>query len=104
MSIGSVDSKGAFGGSYLTTVSTTNNTIVESPLVGAQQLDDEPTVGFTVKWAFSESMTVFTGQCFVDENGKEVLETMWLLRKHADERKDNWKVTMVGMNVFTRDV
>ncbi|KAJ1212544.1 hypothetical protein NDU88_000199 [Pleurodeles waltl] len=104
MSIGSVDSKGGFEGSYLTAVSSTNNTITESPLAGAQQLDDEPTVGFTVKWTFSKSMTVFTGQCFEDDNGNDVLETMWLLRSHAGERTDNWKATSVGRNIFTREL
>ncbi|KAJ1212542.1 hypothetical protein NDU88_000197 [Pleurodeles waltl] len=104
MSIGSVDSKGGFEGSYLTAVSSTNNDITESPLAGVQQLDDEPTVGFIVKWISINSVTVFTGQCFVDENGNEVLETIWLLRSPAGVRTDNWKATRVGRDVFTREL
>ncbi|XP_069075438.1 avidin-like [Pleurodeles waltl] len=104
MSIGSVDSKGGFEGSYLSALSSTDNTIKESPLAGAQQLDDEPTVGFTVKWNFSYSVTSFVGQCFVDDNGNEVLETIWLLRSHVGERTDNWKATSVGTNSFTRQL
>ncbi|XP_069075437.1 avidin-like [Pleurodeles waltl] len=102
MSIGSVNSRGGFKGSYLTAVSSTNNTITESLLAGAQELDDEPIVGFIVKWNFSKSVTVFTGQCFKDDNGSDVLETMWLLRSYTEKRKDNWKATRVGTNVFTR--
>lgn len=42
----------------------------------------------------ADSTTVFTGQCFVDEDGKEVLKTMWLLRSRVDKIKDDWKATM----------
>ena len=42
----------------------------------------------------ADSVTVFTGQCFVDEEGKEILKTMWLLRSHVDSIKDDWKATM----------
>ncbi|PKU38550.1 avidin-like [Limosa lapponica baueri] len=50
----------------------------------------------------ADSITVFTGQCFVDEDGREVLKTMWLLRSRVDNVKDDWKATRVGINVFTR--
>ncbi|PKK17527.1 avidin [Columba livia] len=90
----------------------------------------QPTFGFTVNWNFTgaspspaslqypqsslilpvmfpndppiNSITVFTGQCFVDDGGKETLKTMWLLRSAADNIKDDWKATMVGTNTFTR--
>ena len=41
----------------------------------------------------TDSITVFTGQCFVDKKGKEVLKTMWLLRSYVDDIKDDWKAT-----------
>lgn len=41
----------------------------------------------------ADSVTVFTGQCFVDEKGNEILKTMWLLRSHVDNIKDDWKAT-----------
>lgn len=40
-----------------------------------------------------ESVTVFVGQCFVAEDGKEQLNTVWLLRGTAASRKDDWKAT-----------
>nr|XP_026655006.1 avidin-like [Zonotrichia albicollis] len=40
------------------------------------------------------SITVFTGQCFVDKDGKEVLKTMWLLRLHSEDLANDWKSTL----------
>ncbi|NWI95090.1 AVID protein, partial [Pitta sordida] len=105
MTIAGMNSKGDFSGSYHTAVTSTMNEIKVSPLKGSLQRTNqkaEPTFGFTVNWSFSDSITVFTGQCFVDEHGKEVLKTMWLLRSHVENIKNDWKATMVGTNVFTR--
>ncbi|NWT82402.1 AVID protein, partial [Lanius ludovicianus] len=107
MTIVTVNSKtGVFAGSYHTAVSATSNTIKESPLQGAMQKSPnqkgQPTFGFTVNWSFSDSITVFTGQCFVDDDGKEVLKTMWLLRSRVEDIKNDWKATRVGVNVFSR--
>ncbi|NXG75876.1 AVID protein, partial [Baryphthengus martii] len=96
MTIGAVNGKGDFAGSYHTAVKATPNEIQVSPLQGSQDRmnqNGQPTFGFTVNWSFSDSVTVFTGQCFLDENGKEVLRTMWLLRSHVDNIKDDWKAT-----------
>lgn len=41
----------------------------------------------------ADSVTVFTGQCFVDDEGNEILKTMWLLRSQVDNIKDDWKAT-----------
>ncbi|NXH14976.1 AVID protein, partial [Bucco capensis] len=104
MTIGPVNGKGDFAGSYHTAVTYTTNKIQLSPLQGSQHRTNQksqPTFGFTVNWSFSDSVTVFTGQCFIDK-GKEVLKTMWLLRSRVDNINDDWKATMVGMNVFTR--
>ncbi|XP_065513077.1 avidin-like [Caloenas nicobarica] len=105
MTIGAVNGRGDFAGSYHTAVTATTNKIRVSPLQGSQHntnQNSQPTFGFTVNWSFSDAVTVFTGQCFVDETGKEVLKTMWLLRSRVDNIKDDWKATMVGINVFTR--
>ncbi|KAM6186791.1 avidin-like [Sarcoramphus papa] len=102
MTIGPVNGKGEFSGSYLTAVADTKDKIKVSPLQGFQHLTNQPTFGFTVNWSFSDSISVFTGQCFVDEKGKEVLKTMWLRRSHVDNITNDWKATRVGTNVFTR--
>ncbi|XP_074022390.1 avidin-like [Numenius arquata] len=105
MTIYTVDEEGEFTGSYTTAVSDTADKIQPSPLVGFQHSvtqNRQPTFGFTVKWTFSDSITVFTGQCFVDECGNEVLKTMWLMRSYVDNMKDDWKATRVGNNTFFR--
>ncbi|NXF99652.1 AVID protein, partial [Sakesphorus luctuosus] len=105
MKILNVNGNGDFSGTYLTAVTATSNEIKESPLQGSLQRKNQkgqPTFGFTVNWTFSDSITVFTGQCFVDKNGKEVLKTMWLLRSRVDTIENDWKATRVGINVFTR--
>ncbi|XP_054139365.1 avidin-like [Melozone crissalis] len=104
MTIDEVKENGDFTGRYLTKVKSSPEEIKESPLVGSQQLPywSQPTFGFTVHWNFTNTITVFTGQCFVDANGKEVLKTMWLLRSHVRSRTDDWKATLVGYNIFRR--
>ncbi|NXL14815.1 AVID protein, partial [Setophaga kirtlandii] len=106
MTITTVNGNGAFAGSYHTAVTATSNEIKVSPLQGSMQKSPnqkgQPTFGFTVNWSFSDSITVFTGQCFVDEYGKEVLKTMWLLRSRVENIKNDWKATRVGTNIFTR--
>ncbi|NXO05285.1 AVID protein, partial [Rhinopomastus cyanomelas] len=103
MTIEAVSRKGDFAGSYFTAVTASNNKIQVSPLLGyLNNTDTQPVFGFTVQWNFTESVTVFTGQCFVDAEGKEVLKTMWLLRSHVDHITDDWKATRVGTNNFTR--
>ncbi|NWX92671.1 AVID protein, partial [Nothoprocta ornata] len=96
MTIDSVSDKGEFSGLYHTAVTATSNEIKISPLQGSQHPKNEvnqPTFGFTVNWSFSDSTTVFTGQCFVDDNGKEILRTTWLLRQEVGSLKEDWKAT-----------
>ncbi|XP_032530834.1 avidin-like [Chiroxiphia lanceolata] len=105
MTISAVNGDGVFSGSYLTAVTATTNEIKVSPLQGSLQRKNQkgqPTFGFTVNWTFSDSITVFTGQCFVDKDGKETLKTMWLLRSRVDSIENDWKATRVGINIFTR--
>ncbi|KAM9251275.1 avidin-like [Cariama cristata] len=105
MTIEAVNGLGNFAGTYHTAVTATTNKIQRSPLQGSQHhvnQKSQPTFGFTVNWSFSDSITVFTGQCFVDETGREVLKTMWLLRSWVNDLKDDWKATRVGINIFHR--
>ncbi|NWT56580.1 AVID protein, partial [Erythrocercus mccallii] len=97
MTILNVNANGVFAGSYHTAVTATSNEIKVSPLQGSQQRGPnqkgQPTFGFTVNWSFSDSITVFTGQCFMDDEGKETLRTMWLLRSRVENIKNDWKAT-----------
>ncbi|XP_015746408.1 avidin-like [Python bivittatus] len=96
MVISSLNDAGQFTGSYLTAVSVTDNTIQRSPLHGVQHhvhQRAQPTFGFTVKWKFAESTTVFVGQCFLDADGKEQLKTTWLLRAEVGSMAEDWKAT-----------
>ncbi|KAI1240204.1 hypothetical protein IHE44_0011660 [Lamprotornis superbus] len=106
MTIEPVNANGDFAGSYHTAVTATTNEIKVSPLQGSMQKGPnqkgQPTFGFTVNWSFSDTTSVFTGQCFVDDDGKEILKTMWLLRSYVDKIEDDWKATWVGYNVFER--
>ncbi|XP_068032374.1 avidin-like [Anomalospiza imberbis] len=104
MTIYEVKENGDFTGKYLTAVSDFPLKIKESPLLGFQHLPsqlNQPTFGFTVNWSFTDTISVFTGQCFVEKN-QEVLKTMWLLRSHVEKRGDDWKATRVGYNTFKR--
>ncbi|NWV06565.1 AVID protein, partial [Ptilonorhynchus violaceus] len=101
-----VDANGDFSGFYSMAVSAFPRPIENSPLRGSQHLtnpgNQQPTFGFTVHWSFSDTITVFTGQCFVDKNQKEILKTTWLLRLRMNKFGDNWKATLVGSNDFFR--
>ncbi|NXV24705.1 AVID protein, partial [Cepphus grylle] len=85
MTIVSMNRKGDFTRSYHTVVMASTNEIQVSLLQGSQHCmnqKSQPTFGFTINWSFSDAVTVFTGQCFMDKEGKEVLKTMWLLQCH----------------------
>ncbi|XP_053331271.1 avidin-like [Spea bombifrons] len=101
MTIFQVSNDGSFNGTYLTAVSDASQNIIQSPLVGWQQYSTHPTFGFTVQWKFTNTTTVFTGQCFVTSTGEKVLHTTWLLRSIANTEADNWGATRVGVNTFT---
>ncbi|KAG6921034.1 avidin-like, partial [Chelydra serpentina] len=106
MTISAVNADGGFTGSYHTAVTASDKRIQLSPLKGSQKHTSQrkqPTFGFTVSWTFSNSITVFVGQCFVDDKQKETLKTMWLLREEVGSRGADWKATRVGTNVFTRN-
>ncbi|XP_043918303.1 avidin-related protein 4/5-like isoform X2 [Protopterus annectens] len=93
-----------FEGTYLTAVKSeeTEDDIKLSDIVGFQQQDNSFTFGFTVRWSFSDSVTVFTGQYFPDSENGEILETMWLIRSNVDNHSKDWEATTVGKNTFVR--
>ncbi|NXS39245.1 AVID protein, partial [Balaeniceps rex] len=79
MTIAAMNRKGDFTRSYHMAVTASTNEIQVSLLQGSQHCTNQksqPTFVFTINWSFSDSVTIFTGQCFVDEEGKEVLKTM----------------------------
>ncbi|KAL2294152.1 hypothetical protein Nmel_007875 [Mimus melanotis] len=103
MTIKILNANGDFSGIYNTSVSATTKEIIPSPLLGSQHPPNrwnQSTFGFTIHWSFSDSITVFTGQCFVNDDGKEILKTMWLLRSCVDKIQDDWKAILVGYNEF----
>ncbi|XP_060119513.1 avidin-like [Heteronotia binoei] len=105
MVLSAPDDGGAFSGSYLSAVTASNAAITESPVLGVQHQPDQsaqPTFSFVVLWRFTASTAAFVGQCFVDEEGAETLETLWLLRQEVPARGQDWQATRVGKNVFTR--
>ncbi|KFV02937.1 Avidin, partial [Tauraco erythrolophus] len=56
MTIGALNEKDEFAGTYHTAVTATTNKIQLSPLQGSQHRrnqKDQPTFGFTVNWSFS---------------------------------------------------
>ncbi|NXL39426.1 AVID protein, partial [Glaucidium brasilianum] len=95
MHVSEVNNQGNFLGEYHTAVSSAQNPIEPSPLVGSQHLDEDGqcTFGFTVNWKFSDSTAVFVGQCFAEKGEEEVLQTSWLLREKVDSQTSNWKAT-----------
>ncbi|KAK9408677.1 avidin-like [Crotalus adamanteus] len=87
---------GVFRGSYLGAVAATDNTIPPLMLQGIQHLDPQPTFGFILKSNISASSTVFVGQCFIDENAEEQLETASLLRAKVGITAEDWKAARAG--------
>ncbi|XP_028403066.1 uncharacterized protein LOC114525820 [Dendronephthya gigantea] len=57
--------------------------------------------GFSVNLQDGSSTTVWTGQCLMC-NGKESLETSWLMKSYVHSCIDKWKSTQIGKDVFER--
>ncbi|XP_070599821.1 avidin-like [Erythrolamprus reginae] len=105
MNISDSGDSGVFSGSYMTAVAATDDAIQLSPLQGVQHSvarSAQPTFGFTVNWSFSESTTVFVGQCFLDAHRVEYLNTTWLLREKVGSVAEDWAATRVGTDTFYR--
>jgi hypothetical protein len=56
---------------------------------------------FNVNWPDFESMTSWSGQCSLDNDGKEVLTTLWVLTSRQD-REHLWAANNVNVDVFRR--
>uniref|UniRef100_K7F211 Avidin n=1 Tax=Pelodiscus sinensis TaxID=13735 RepID=K7F211_PELSI len=97
MIISGLSETGEFSGSYLPATMAPRAGVLLSPLHGVQHHDanrqEQPTFGFTVKWRFRDSTTVFVGQCFADAHGKETLKTVWLLREEVGAPGASWRAT-----------
>ena len=70
------------------------------------KLPGRRSLGWTVTWtndtlSDSESTTSWCGQYQSDENGEKII-TMWLLTEQT-KPSDDWKSTLVGSNVFTKN-
>ncbi|XP_006007099.1 avidin-like isoform X2 [Latimeria chalumnae] len=105
LQVDQVGYSGRISGSYVTIVvdtKTQKKSNYTGSVAGLQQKTDEPTFGFIVKWSFVDSSTAWVGQCFQNQTGGEVLETIWLLRSPVTKQADNWKGTKVGSDFFYR--
>ncbi|XP_006635407.2 avidin-like isoform X2 [Lepisosteus oculatus] len=58
-----------------------------------------PSFAFSVAWD-GGSTSSWVGQCFVQEDGRRVLKTLWMLRSFALSSVDNWKSTRMGEDTF----
>ncbi|XP_051901159.1 avidin-like [Pristis pectinata] len=92
---------GTLRGTYTSQVSSTGDQ-VKGDLIGYQQMFNQPTFGFAVKWTTESvrgSVTVWTGQMF-NTHGHQTLMTMWLLRNNTETIGNNWSATRTGQDVF----
>ncbi|XP_064408973.1 avidin-like [Latimeria chalumnae] len=94
---------GQIFGSYVSKVGTSMHLQNYTGSVsGWQQMKEMPTFGIVVNWHKTDSTTAWVGQCFLNQSGGEVLETLWLLRSKATSQSDNWSKTLVGSDFFYR--
>ncbi|XP_028398509.1 uncharacterized protein LOC114522087 [Dendronephthya gigantea] len=93
---------GVLQGQYYTAVSVSAGKLLGHDILGTLPYNKPgSSFAFSVTWQNGSSTTVWTGQCMVC-NGKEMLETSWLLRSHVDSCFDKWKSTRIGKDVFER--
>uniref|UniRef100_V9LEJ9 Avidin-related protein 3 n=1 Tax=Callorhinchus milii TaxID=7868 RepID=V9LEJ9_CALMI len=93
---------GALRGRYMTAVEVQKGDAApESDVMGVRNTGRNPTFSFSVAWA-AGSTTSWVGQCFVQEDGQEVLKTMWLLRSSATSPQENWAAVRIGEDTFHR--
>ncbi|XP_078257354.1 avidin [Rhinoraja longicauda] len=70
-----------------------------APVIGIRHSGREPTFSMSTVWA-GGSITSWVGQCFMQEDGKQVLKTMWLLRSPVANLQEDWKSTRIGQDTF----
>ncbi|XP_055339069.1 avidin-like [Paramacrobiotus metropolitanus] len=91
-------------GSYVNTAQTHGNSssaaATRGRLIGFTK---DTTLGFTVVWDTSSTMTSYTGNCYVDhERGTVQIRAAWHLVERQDSLADSWKGVRTGQAVFTR--
>ncbi|XP_055510009.1 avidin [Leucoraja erinacea] len=72
-----------------------------APVIGIRHSGREPTFSMSTVWA-GGSITSWVGQCLMQEDGNQVLKTMWLLRSPVASLEEDWKSTRVGQDTFYR--
>lgn len=93
---------GKLFGKYYTAVSVAPGAVIGHRLVGVLPYNKPgSSFAFSVTWHNGSSTTIWTAQCQVC-NGKEILETSWLLRSYVDSCIDKWKSTLIGKDIFYR--
>jgi Avidin family len=92
-------------GTYKTTVGNAKGTyqVCGMRVPGSGKSDEA--IGFVVAWVndsgSSSSVTSWSGQWQIID-GKEEINTTWLLTS-AEPPEDDWKSTLVGRDIFTRN-
>ena len=106
-----VAADGTITGSYKTAVSESSCTQGSYTIAGRTKPagGDVANVGWVVSWendqSSCDSVTAWSGEFQMIGNGAaqyETIKTTWLLTLETDQ-KDQWKSTLVGQDIFTRD-
>lgn len=99
-----VDGSSVFG-TYHTAVGEAKGSYPLTGMIDTQSMEQNQAVGFVVAWknesGSSHSVTVWSGQ-FQSVEGQEVLTTTWLLTRETEPEQD-WKSTLIGHDLFTRE-
>ncbi|NP_001188371.1 avidin precursor [Danio rerio] len=68
-------------------------------IIGMVSDGTQPTVSFSVLWE-KGSCSAWVGQCFILDDGAQVLKTFWMLRSVADNLASAWGSTRMGEDIF----
>lgn len=104
MIINTTSEVGVLVGEYRTAVERKHGSAGQGPsrLIGhTSTTGDFPTFGLTVMWRNGQSVTSWTGQCYMCD-GEETLMTTWILKSHMDSCDDYWMANRIGQDTFKR--
>ncbi|XP_066288585.1 uncharacterized protein [Branchiostoma lanceolatum] len=95
--------EGHIAGEYRTAVESKLGAAGNGPSLirGAGSRSGASTFGFSVVWRGGASTTTWAGQCLICD-GREILETTWLLVGEVAGCEDSWMSTRVGKDTFYR--
>lgn len=100
-----VDPLGSVSGLYQTKVGDASGLYKLSGRTEVNSPNNDQNIGFVVSWendsGNSYSVTAWSGQVQL-VGGEQIMRTTWLLTSETNPQ-DDWKSTLVGMNVFRRD-